>query len=105
MVLEMSEFYLDDASNDQSFSVCRELSLQMEAVCLCVFLCVSVHMLWSLLHDSVISDLSLSRSVDAVQAEMSCPSLVYVWLRRKASTSDSLKPPHAHMKITNASFS
>lgn len=75
-------------------------------VSMCVFLCVSVHMLWSLLHDSVISDLSLSRPVDAVQAEMSCPSLVYVWLRRKASTSDSLKPPHTHtLHITNASFS
>lgn len=62
-------------------------------VCVCV-LCVSVHTLWSLLHDSVISDLSPSRCVAVVQTQMSCPSLVYVWLGQKASTSESFKPTH-----------
>lgn len=64
-------------------------------VCVCV-LCVSVHTLWSLLHDSVISDLSPSWCVAVVQTQMSCPSLVYVWLGQKASTSESFKPTHTH---------
>lgn len=67
---------------------------------------MDVHMLWSLLHDSVISDLSPSRSVSVVQTQMSYPSLVcvYVWLRQRASTSESVKPTHAYThKITSAS--
>ncbi len=68
-------------------------------MCVCVCVCVlhvSVLLPLSLLHDSVNSDLSSSRSLAVLYTHMSCPSLVYMWLRWKASTSESFKPTNTH---------
>lgn len=69
-------------------------------------MCVSVHMLWSLLHDSLISDSSLSRAVNVAEAVPHERSLISVHVARTKSqhSSDSCDMLHTRKCIVFVSI-